>query len=300
MAFNDAFGNFGHYAFSSKPTHGRSIYESMRDGMGDAYNTSFTGLEQARLYATAMLLAHVQYQLDRAYNNSLPAKSTELLAKLEEDFQVVPGAQATLQQRRAYLSALVKISQGNSQSVISGALAMLLGSDFISYTHLASSTWPPSPGTVGVFAGSGAQLKQFTLLSPISFRNTPIAVPYSLNADSDAPVAGETYCIDPDPRRATEQITLIASSPTTITAIFQNAHEIGTVATRPYPLWISSARHSLITVSAFAANDPESRRLIGELMARSVRGVSTWSIVSAGVFTPDISGLDLPDSVGLG
>ena len=43
MAFNDAFGLFGHYSFSSKPTHGRTIYESMSESLGDSYNKDFNG-----------------------------------------------------------------------------------------------------------------------------------------------------------------------------------------------------------------------------------------------------------------
>src|SRR4051812_12574058 len=103
MAFADAFTLFGHMAFSSKPTHGRAIYESLVDGQGDAYNRDFNGLQQARNYALAICLASAQYQLDRALNNRNPAKATELLGRLEQDFQVVPPPNATLPQRRAFL-----------------------------------------------------------------------------------------------------------------------------------------------------------------------------------------------------
>jgi hypothetical protein len=296
MAFADAFSLFGHRAFSSKPTHGRSIYESMLDSQGDAYNKDFNGLQQARLYAQAICLASAQYALDRAGNNRNPATATELLAKLEDDFQVVPPPTATLPQRRAFLSALVRISHGNSQSAIEGALSLLLGSDFFSYTHSAAAPWPPSPGTVGVFAAAGSEIKQFTITPAISITGTPITVGYTLNSESNAPMAGETYCVDPDPRRATEQIAILATHTGTITATFTRAHEPGTLATRPYPLWISKRRHSSITTTVAAATDPEKRRMINELMAKAARGVSTWQIVhNAGVCTSDDPILGLSD-----
>lgn len=301
MAFSDAFSLFGHFAFSSKPTHGRAIYESILDGQGDAYNKDFNGLQQARNYALSICLATAQYEIDRAGNNRNPAKATELLGKLEEDFQVTPSPTATLPQRRAFLSALVKITHGNSQSAISGALALVLGSDFVSYTQLGASTWPPSPGDVGVFDAPSAKVKQFTIVEPVSITGTPISLTYTKNIESDAPLPGEKYCVDPDPRRGTEQITLISVSGGKIRASFSRSHEPGTLATRPYPLWTSQKRINIVTVTPFAASDPESRRLVNEIMGRALRATSTWSIITnAGVFTPDVPGLDLPDSVPLG
>ena len=161
MAFNDAFGFFGHYAFSSKPTHVRSIYESMSENMGDSYNEDFNSLNPARLYANAMCMASAQYQLDRALNNRDPSKATELLVKLEKDFQVVPGYNDSLKQRRDYLVALSKIARGCSQSVIEESLRLILGNNFKSYTHLVAPSFPDNPGNCGVFGRPGETSKQF-------------------------------------------------------------------------------------------------------------------------------------------
>ncbi len=280
MAFNDAFGIFGHYAFSSKPTHGRSIYESLSDGMGDSYNSDFSSLQSARLYADSMCLAHAQYQLDRALNNRDVSKATELLTQLEKDYQVSPGQRDTLKQRRDFLSAMIKVSRGNSQSVIESALGTLLGSNFVAYEHLTPTTFPPSPGDVGVFAKTNEIVKQFAIGPAISTIGTPISVAFYSMGDSATPMPGERYTVDPNPLSTIEQITIISVGVGAIEAIFSRAHEAGTVAVTPYPFWISSARYSRVVVTLSVAQDPETRRKINELMARASRGVSQWGIVS--------------------
>lgn len=298
MAFNDSFGSFGHYAFSSKPTHGRSIYESMCDGMGDAYNKDFTaGIQQARLYAQAMCLASAQYQLDRALNNRNPLKATELLGKLEDDYQVTPGPNATLDQRRRFLAALFKVSRGNSQGVIESALTTLLGTGFVSYTHGSPITFPAL--TAGTFDKSAAKIKRFYILSPVSVIGVPVTLPILVDSISESPIIGEQYSVDPNPYHATERITIAnVFGASAITATFAYSHEPNTIATRPFPVLASLRRSSVIKVTLAVAQDPEKRRQINELMAKAVRGVSTWSIVcNSGVFTSDDPVLGLPDIV---
>lgn len=285
MFFNDAFGIFGHFAFSSKPTHGRSIYTSLVDGMGDAYNTDFNSYQQGRLYAQSICLASAQYQLDRALNNRDPSKATELLGQLENDFQVTPGTHATLKQRRDFLAALFMVARGNSQEAIELALTILLGSDFVSYDHFDPSTWPTSPGAVGVFAPTNSSIKQFRILSSIYVTGVSVNVPYSTSDQSDDPIPGETYCVDPDPRRAIEQVTIEdvldpGTSFSSIITTFANAHDFGAFAVRPYPLWLSARRYSTVTIKLAAAIDPEKRRLINELMSRAVRATAQWCVVS--------------------
>jgi len=299
MAFNDAFGFFGHYSFSSKPTHGRTIYESMSDSLGKSYNQDFNGLQSARLYADAVCLASAQYQIDRAANNRDVSKATELLVQLEKDYQVTPGPDDTLKQRRDFLSALVQVSKGNSKQVIESALFTLLGSDFISYEHLEPNTFPDQPGNVGVFSEPAETPKQFFIVPYISQTNVPITVEISIVENSEAPIAGETYTVDPDPRSTIEKITIQAVSGSSITATFTRSHEARTIATRPYPLWSSYARYSNIVLTVAAAGDAEKRRKVNELMAKATRGVSQWDIVSSIGFQLDSSSTGILNRVGL-
>jgi len=290
MPFNDAFGFFGHYAFSSKPTHGRSIYESMSEGMGDSYNQDFNGLNSARLYANAICMATAQYQIDRAFNNRDVSKATEMIGELEKDYQVTPGPSDTLKQRRDFLSAIIMVSKGNSQGVVERALRTVLGTDFISYTHLDTVPWPVNPNTTSVFGEPGKHMKQFTLDVCIATTDASIQVPYTLVGDSEPPIAGEMYTIDPDPRKTIEVITIESADSSYFTATFKRSHEPKTVAITPYPFWSSERRYSTVVVSLAASQDPEKRRKVNELMSKISRGVSQWAIVSdQGSFVLDSS-----------
>lgn len=287
MAFNDAFGIFGHYAFSSRPTHGRSIYETIVENQGDSYDSDFSSLQSARLYADSICLASAQYQLDRALNNRDVSKATELLTQLEKDFQVTPGQNDTLKQRRDFLVAVVKVSKGNSQGAIESALKSAIGDDFISYTHLTPTLFPEFPGSTGIFPRDGEPIKQFKIVPYIATTGTSITVPISVVEHSEYPIAGESYIVDPDPRMNIEKITIESVSGNSITTTFSRAHEPMSSATSPYPLWSSYARYSNITVSHSAVSDPEKRRKINEIMSRSARGVSQWAIVSGSGFILD-------------
>lgn len=299
MAFNTAFGIFGHFAFSSKPTHGQSIYESFLASNGDNYSIDFNGYEGGRLYARSMVLASAQYQLERAYNNRSPQKATELLGKLEEDYQVIPSPGSSLKQRRDYLSALFLVSHGNTRGAIEAAMYKVFGGDFIAYQATSPSdvtTWPYSPGSVGVFCPEGTLPKQIRFASPVSIIGTPVGIYYESLAGTLPPAVGEKYTVDPDPTRATEQITVASVGPGYIVTTFASAHENGTIAVRPFTVWISSQRHSRVILSLSAAKDPEKRRKANELMDRAARGVSQWSVASsAGTFLLDDASRDILD-----
>jgi hypothetical protein len=303
MPLFSAFTPFGHLAFSGKPSHGESIYNTLKDNFGNVFDTSETGLQQARLYAQAMVLASAQYQADRAKNNKNPATATELLGVLEHDYQVIPGSRATLPQRRAYLSAVQKITRGNRREAIEDALRTLLGPDFIAYeTTLPADivSTPSNPATGGgVFAGRGTQKKVFQIDATIATIGVPVFVPITMLA-GDPPLTGETYTVDPDPRRNIEQVTIgiVQPDPLFVEITFTKAHDSGTLGTRPHPYWISNQRYDRVVVSVAAATDPETRRKINELMGRALRGVSQWGIiVGTGFFTSDDPVLGLPDCV---
>lgn len=305
MPLTSAFTPPGHFAFSSKPAHGQSIYETLRANFGDVFLTDFDGsLQQARLYAQAMCLASSQYQLDRALNNRTPAKATELLGVLEHDYQVIPNSRSTLEQRRAYLTAFQRVSRGNRREAMENALRTLLGADFIEYRTTQRAdivTTPASPGTVGVFAAAGAKKKVFRLNTLVSVTGVEVECPITPMGGTEFPLAGETYCVDPDPRRNIEQILITdAAGPpfNTITTTFAKAHDSGTLAARPHPFWISNQRVDTVVVTLAAATDPETRRKINEIMARLTRGVSQWQImIGSGFFTSDDATLGLPDCV---
>lgn len=291
-------------AYSSRKSHARAIYDVLIDGIGDAFDTDPEGLEAARIYARAIVLGSAQYQFDRAGNNRNPLKATELLGLLENDYQIIPGPNATLNDRRRELAARVRVAKGNRRGAIEYALRTLLGSDFIDYRTTAPAdivTTPSSPGDVGVFAARGTQKKTFAFRGAIAHIGIPIYEAIDLVGGTEIPRVGETYCVDPDPRRNIEKIMItdvsVGSDPVYVRATFTKSHDPGTFATRPHPYWISNKRYDRVVVSVAAAKDAETRRKINELMGRALRGVSQWAIChNSGYFTSDDAVLGLTDS----
>lgn len=280
-----AFARFGNgFRFSSKPPVGQAIYETLRDGMGSTYETDFDGRQQARLFAQAMCLSAAQYEAERAGNNQNPLTADELLPALERDYQVVPRFNASKSERRQILAARRIVTRGARREAVEDALRTLLGDDFIRYETTDNAdieTWPATPGDVGAFARAGAQKKLFRLDANVGLLSVPTTVAFTSLGGTDAPIAGETYTVDPDSRHPSiEKITIVSATSSSITTVFTRPHAIGAIATRPHPVFISSKRYSRIVVTFAVATDPETRRKINEQMKRQLRGVSQWCIVS--------------------
>lgn len=284
MGFS-AFHRFnGGFRFSSRAPHGRRIYEALKASQGDSYEESFDGIQSARIYAAAMSMAAAQYQIDRALNNANPLTATELLPQLERDYQVVPSYLQTLQERRVVVDARRKVTRGSRREAVEDALRSLLGAQFIAYVTTEPgdrNPWPTFPGDVGSFKRAGAPKKVFRLAQRVISLGAPVTVPITTVDGFELPLVGETYSVEPDSRHPyCEKITIAASTSTTITATFAQPHSSGAVAVTPHPVWISGQRYSRIVVTAAAARNPETRRKVNEAMARMLRGVSSWCIVS--------------------
>lgn len=281
MGFS-AFARFnGGFRFSSRAPHGRKIYEALKASQGDTYEEDFSGRQSARLYAAAMALGAAQYQIDRALNNASPLTATELLGKIENDYQIVPNFNQNLQERRVIADARRKVTRGARRESVESALRGLLGSDFIEYVTTdpaARDVWPASPGDVGAFKRAGAPRKAFRIAANVA-RSGPQAVAIEAIDGLDLPMAGETYTVEPDTRHPSiEKITISSATGSSIVATFAKPHTRGAVALTPHPAWTSHQRYSRVVLTFAAANDAETRRRVNELMARMLRGVSRWFI----------------------
>lgn len=281
-----AFTPFGAFAFSSRPPHGQVIYEALRDGQGNAYDSDFgTSRQQARLYAQAMCLGSARYQLERAGNQGNPSKATEMLPVIEKEYQLVPARSATLDERRATAAARAALSRGARRDAVEEALRLELGDDFVAYETTAQgaqTTWPAgdvAPGQTGNFTRADVPLKLIRLVDAISRTGTPIAVQFELLVGS-APLPGDVVVVHPDVRGPIEKVTLADVSGSTLTATFTKAHDPGTLArTGLVPAWLSTQRFARISLTTSAARDPEKRRRVNQIMGRIARGVSQWAIV---------------------
>lgn len=298
-----AFARFnGGFRFSSRPPHGRSIYLSLREGMGDTYETDWEGRQQKRLFAQSMALAAAQYQNDRAIANANPATATELLPQHERDSQIVAEYGATLAERRATADLRRKVTRGARREAVEDTLRTLLGDAFIAYEATAASdaiVYPDLADRVGVFEAPGTAKKLFSIDANIARTEVPLTVPYTSLGGTEAPMPGEAYTVDPDLRMTlnAERVVISAVGAGTITATFARAHVRGVIATRPHPAWISSKRYNRIIVTFEAATNPETRRKINEVMARQLRGVSQWCIVQEDLFHLNVA---TPGSARLG
>lgn len=239
---------------------------------------------QAILWAIASAMGQAQEQLERAGANRNPATANELLALLEQDYQSIPPYGSSIAQRQAALALRARVVRGASRPAIEAALTEMLGADFVAYETISDvadiQTWPPSPGDVGVFETPTAERKIFTIIDSISLTNVPRTVRFEVVGDSNQPIVGEVYCVDPDPRSRTEKVTILGVADGSLTAVFTQAHEPNTLACRPHPVWISSQRFNRVVLSLTAAKDQGIRAKVNDYLKRTLRATSQWCIVS--------------------
>lgn len=245
---------------------------------------------QALLWGVATGIAQAQEQLVRAGQNANPAEAVELLGMLEEDHRVVPSYGSTIPERQARLALRASVAKGSSRPAIEAALTEMLASAFVAYETIGDTrndvvAYPTAPGDFGVFDAIDAERKIFRILDSVSRTNTQVTVRFEVLGDSNPPIAGEFYCFDPDPRKRIEKVQIVAVEGSTLTAVFGQAHEPNTIACRPHPVWNSNRRVNRIVLTQEAATDAETRQLVHDYLARTLRATSRWSIVgNAGSF----------------
>jgi hypothetical protein len=297
-----AFSRFGHYRFSSKPPRGETIFKAMRASHGGVFGEdSFEGPLVGRWFAWAMAIARARSALERAQNQADPLKAYELLPALERDYGLAPLRTDTLTQRRAALAARKSLVLGPTRGMVEFHLSAALGDDFVAWVTREASEdeqFPDEPWTdVGIF-NQPARWKTIRLTSSVAFTGTPLTIGYEhVFGDEDRLTAGTQVVVAPGLIGQQELVTLTTVTSSTITATFARPHESGTECyLRPWPFWMSNAKHSLVVVANGRAEDRNVRRLVNDTLGRLLSGVSTWDIVeenstpgTAGPFTPGLS-----------
>jgi len=246
-------------------------------------------------FALARSLAKVQLRQEKLDRSHLALGAYELLDALEEEFGLTPGPTDTLRSRRRALAAAMKVVLGSRRTVLEQALTDLLGDDYVGL-HVQGtsevSIWPSALGDdPQVLLVPDVPRKLVTLATAIStdlgspqqVRYTPVdpapEIGHSL-------LVGDRLVVEPENLGRAEVVTVtslaIGDPELYFTATFQQAHEPSALAAQmPFPAWGSSQRHLLVVLSATAAVDAEKRRRTHELLARTVTGVTTWSICPA-------------------
>lgn len=293
MPLFSAFTPFGHLRYKRGPSRFQVIYQSMRDGQGDAYGPNDTH-QEARIYAAARCIAVSDGEIERAKNEAHPLTAQQTLAEQEKDFGLSPRPSDTCAQRQAALAVERKLLRGSRKEALDEALSVLLGSDFVEAVPMKDLEdppvqWPSSPADVGNFK-RGALYRAYTCTEPgalIGARNLHFV---DIVPGQEPLKTGDIIVIDTANLGLTEAVTVSAviSAPSTdadgyvtnyVTVTLAKPHDAGVVCTTsPCPLLISSQRYILIRVTAAAAFDPVKRRAIDAKMRRILRGVTRWEI----------------------
>lgn len=303
MPRTSAFTRYGHLAFSSKPSHGESIYLHGKSLLGGAYDLTVGTEMESKLYADSMGYARARYTVERAQNNAHPATSTELIPVHEKDWGVVPPQTATIAQRRAALTAAWLAPGGALISNLYASLTALLGAAFLGIRVIKPTealVVPASPAAVGQFPANLALPKKVffitSSIAPLGFPGSLISFTYQRpgNDDGIRLQVNDKFTIDVENYGLAELCTVTASqpgaSPPSATAFFTKPHSapnasIGypgpSVIVGPCPTWFSSQHYVLIVGTAAAATNVVTRAQVDELMRRELRGPTQWAFVEA-------------------
>lgn len=299
MPLFSAFTPFGQLEFSSKPSVAENIYRSMVSALGDAYDLTPGGHNEASLYARARSIARAKQTLRRAANNALPMKCVELLPLQEAGYGLVPNETATILQRQTLLAARMQLSRGATRENVETQLSAILGSNFIKYRTLAPGeviAWPvdPSagPGTYSRVDGVVVP-KYLKFVDPVALAGNPAAIAarrvhYTsldpANVGFTSLVAGDVISVQIENLGQAERLTVSAvgsdSQGLWFSAPFTKSHDPGaSILVGNVPIWWSTQRFALIVVASTAALNSELHRQVDDLMSRVARGVSQWAVV---------------------
>lgn len=290
MPLFSSFTPFGSLEYSSDPSLVEKFYDANIANLNTHPDENFdihpgTNID-AQIYARSRVQAAAVYTLRRAYNNASPGGATETLPLLESEFQVLPGPQDSIPDRRAVLAARALLPLGATFINITNALTALLGTGFKYYrvtTAAEAVNYPTNGGDQpGNFTLPSTVIKNYRLTYGVSIGlGSPQTVIYLATALGTPPLLnGDKLVIEPEIFGQTESVEVSSTTATTFVATFDKSHEPNCyVTTTPYPFWISTQRKAFIIVTRAVAEDAEKRRRIHELMNRMARGVSTWDIL---------------------
>lgn len=259
------------------------------DGPLHVTQTSALG---AHCYATAIETARAKRRVEVAKNQAHAKYITHLLPNREAEYDIVPTADQSMEERRAELARRMLVPDMPTQSVIETALTDLLGDDFIAYRPTPSTEAVVTPADVGDAPANLARpdvtRKVVQISAPVAFTGTPVTVAYSLvdlpqsglaNENAEL-VPGDVLVFDPGHSIA-DRVTVSAVSGGSLTATFDKAHDAGSRGyTHPIPSQTSTKRDVLVILSEDAASDPVKRNKVHDYMARNVRATTRWFIVA--------------------
>jgi hypothetical protein len=206
---------------SGQASRAQQIYEQMILLYGPSFDGTVGTHHEAKVYATARLLATALSDVERAGNQVYPLRASDLLPLLELDFMLTPGAKDDVTTRRRALAAAELLCFGASYSNVVAGLRAILGTDFYAYVLADPSGahgWVPQnfPGIVG----SGAQFKDarvparlYQIIDPVVQTGSASWCAYTMLDPTLAttPLAvGDTLLVQGETGALTETVTVTA------------------------------------------------------------------------------------------
>lgn len=294
------FAPYGLLRYSGAPSPAADAYRAIKGAYGNvAFDFTAGKYKEAKIFALAIQIGVARMMLVRARNQKT-SRAWDKLPSVEKDWVVIPGPNDTIPTRQANVKAQMLLMAGARQAAIETALRALLGDDFITVRVTTPSeivNTPSDPTERGTFQNVSTTPKYIQILDAIvKFSPSHVTVRIKLMGESQMPMVGEVFSVEPNIHVVSERVTILATtSPApgdtndgTITIGCTKAHTAGCYAMTCAPLWLSNQREVRVIVSRAAAADPEVRRKIHSVMQRHEKSVTRWKIM--GVTSPTTVG----------
>lgn len=279
----------GGLAFSSEKPKAQQIYEELVLLLGGGANFSddFDSVVAARLYACAMSFAAAFGTIARAGEQFDPTRAYELLPQLEREVGRLPLPGENVTERQQQVAALLKAPRGARYSNVAQVLETALGDVFVEYVPTPNAdalALPADPTTAGVYVPPGTRRTAHRTLDDVGVLGSPVSIDVSTIAGSRKIRIGDRVVIEPGSKGRREVVTVTAASSdaapaNAFTAVFTKCHPAGSVVVGGrHPQQIRTKRHSIVKLTEAGVLDSRVRRITHDIMHRTARGVSTWSL----------------------
>jgi hypothetical protein len=245
-------------------------------------------------FAMAIVLARVARADQHVDGERFADGAYYLLDDFEEEYDVTPGGDDTLVDRREALARAKRAARGCTRQELEQQLRELLG-DKNGGLHVATpdevAVWPAELGDQPQLLQDAERDRKLIRITPVIIDGlgAPQTVAYEaidpkiLPDEDHSLTVGEPLVVEPEILHRAEVVTIatlgLDGDTPTFTATFDNPHEPGCWAARlPFPAWTSTQRHVIVGLVASAISDPILRNQLHVMLGKVLPIVTTWDI----------------------
>ena len=291
MSHFGAYAPFGLLTFGEEETDAGTIYRTMIGAQSEAFAITGDSHVECTALARSLMLASVRALLNHANGQHHPLTTVDMLADVEGMYGIIPIYSQSEEDRRHILAARELISQGPKRTSLNTIFQKLLGSAFVSVRAIDQSETvitPSTPGTVGAWADPSRPSKVFELTNGIAYTGTDIEFVYQHRGTDDGTrlVANDSVCLQLENDGLAENVTITSVSDadgvlTATAGTVLNSHDYGASVTTYAPIISSNQRSLIFVLTPSAARDAQNRRDVEDILQRTLRGITTWSIIES-------------------